>query len=1139
MHIVSRPRSQPPPQPRPSAAQAPAPLDPNNIKLLNAASFALVARQECVRVSHTTLGELETAAWQAKDNKQSSFFIPELTEGAFRDLLQGIHPAEHWKDILPEPCHDFIEHLAANPLRLVSNRINEEDAAQFFAKLDRPPLTDNEIRKKMPQEYHDLLHVARPQAAEQLPPHRSYDHKIELIPGAPLPYSRNRPMSPTELAVIKRWLDDNLVKGNLRPSSSSTAAPLLLARKPGGGVRICQDYRGVNNITIKNRYPLPLIRETLDAICNAKVYIKLDVIAAFNRVRIAEGHEWKTAFITRFGLYESLVTPFGLCGAPATFQRYINDVLYDILNDYTTAYLDDILIYSSDVKEHTAHVREVLRRLAKADLQIDLAKCEFGVTRTKYLGLIITPGGIEMDPEKIKAIADWEPPTTRCQLQRFLGFANFYRRFIRDFSKHTKCLHDLTKKDATWLWTHECQAAFEALKVAFSSAPALRVYDWNRATVAEVDASNWSTGGTLLQYGDDGNLYPIAYLSAKHTAQECNYDIYDKELLAVIKALEEWRPELEGSRNTFEIVTDHKNLQTFGTTKQLTPRHMRWSELLSRFNFRIRYRPGTLNTIPEALSRKPEDMPQNETDDRLRARRRPLIDPTRFHPSMYEDCARLRLPEDLQLYALDTTKHIDDLITESYEKSAFLTDLCAALDDPDVRQWPKGLQHLRIPFNECTSTQGKCYYRGRLIIDPEDRDLQLQLIYRTHASTPTGHPGRHKTTDLMNRRYWWPGLATAVREFCRACLPCARTKASQSKPSGFLKPLPLPLSPWRDISVDYITPLPPCHRRGRTYRHVAVVVDRLTKMRHFMATETLESSELIDAFLDRVYSLHGCPETIISDRGSQFVSALWRALSARLGITLRPSSAYHPQTNGQTERINAGLEKYLRAYISWAQDDWADWLPLAEFAGNNTISETPGVSPFYVNYGFDPRIGAEPATPCPPDYSTHQKAEFFKATEIAKRFSDVIDQVMALTPGPGLVRSQRQRQGIRRPEIPRQRPGHARHPQPLHRPAVGEAGPTMGGPLRGREVFLPRREAQPPREHEGQQRLPRAVCPPMGSRGHPRPGSNRTQRQRQPRPHNDPHRRLPRRTTVRIRQRPRLRQGRERPLAIPRQVDWL
>lgn len=385
-----------------------------------------------------------------------------------------------------------------------------------------------------------------------------------------------------------------------------------------------------------------------------------------------------------------------------------------------------------------------------------------------------------------------------------------------------------------------------------------------------------------------------------------------------MKALEEWRPELEGTRDTLEIITDYKNLQTFGSTKQLTPRHMRWSEFLSRFNFRIKYRPGTLATLPDALSRKPEDMPLYAADDRLRARRRPLIDPARLDPNMYgeEDYARL------ELYTLDTSKYIDDLITESYEKSAFLNDVLAALEaDPAASEslgWPPALrEQLRIPFNECTAVQGKAYYRGRLIVDPEDRDLQLQLIYRTHASTPTGHPGRTKTLDLMNRRYWWPGLSIAVREFCKACPPYARTKPSRSKPVGFLKPLPLPLSPWRDISVDYITPLPPSNRRGRSYRHVAVVVDRLTKMRHFIAKETLEAEELMDAFLQRVYSLHGCPETIISDRGSQFVSAFWRALSARLGITLRPSSAYHPQTNGQTERINAELEKYLRAYISW------------------------------------------------------------------------------------------------------------------------------------------------------------------------------------------------------------------------------
>lgn len=370
-------------------------MDTADIRLLNAANFFLLARQKDVKVMRTTMGELDEATRKAAAAQEPSLLLPELTEEAFKDLLQGQRTPEYWKGTLLERYHDFVDFAFANPVTI--NRINDDDAAHFFAKLDKAPLTDEEIRTKMPPEYHDLLHVARPQEADNLPPHRSYDHKIELAPGAPLPYSRNRPMSPTELAVIKRWLDDNLSKGNLRPSTSATAAPLLLARKPGGGVRICQDYRGINNITIKNRYPLPLIRETLDAICNAKIYTKLDVIAAFNRVRIAEGHEWKTAFITRFGLYESLVTPFGLCGAPATFQRYINDTLYDILNDYATAYLDDVLIYSSNAKEHSQHVREVLQRLSKAGLQIDLAKCEFGVTRTKYLGLIITPGGIEMD----------------------------------------------------------------------------------------------------------------------------------------------------------------------------------------------------------------------------------------------------------------------------------------------------------------------------------------------------------------------------------------------------------------------------------------------------------------------------------------------------------------------------------------------------------------------------------------------------------------------------------------------------------------------------------------------------------------------------------------------------------------------
>jgi hypothetical protein len=601
----------------------------------------------------------------------------------------------------------------------------------------------------------------------------------------------------------------------------------------------------------------------LDLISQAKIFTKLDITAAFNRIRIAEGHEYKTAFITRFGLYESLVMPFGLCGAPATWQRFLNDQLYDILDVYATAYLDDILVYSKNRTEHVEHVREVLRRLIKCGLNADIKKCEFFTTKTKYLGIIITPGGIEMDPEKVKAITEWEPPGTRRQLQRFLGFANFYRRFIQNYSTLVLPLVNLTKKEQQFTWAPECQTAFARLKHAFTQAPELHTYNWKLRTVVEVDASNWATGGCLSQIGPDGELRPVAHFSAKHSPQECNYDIYDKELLAIIKALEEWRPELEGSAEPFEVVTDHKNLQTFARTKQLSPRHMRWSEFLSRFNFRIIYKPGALNTRPDALSRKPEDTPRSEADDRLKARRRALIDPAKFDASIMSQI----LSEPLKLFALDTTKHLDDLIDDSYRESPTLTLMMAAIREGDG--WPAELKtRLRIPFAECKLIAGRIYFRDRLLIDPDDSELQLQILERTHSSGPSGHPGRTKTIDLLNRKYFWPRMTSLVRSFTKGCLLCDKSKTPRAKPAGFLKPLPLPFRAWEDISIDYISPLPPCKRFGRTFRHVLVVVDRLTKMRHFIATETLDVEELADRFLDRVYSLHGVPETIISDRGS-------------------------------------------------------------------------------------------------------------------------------------------------------------------------------------------------------------------------------------------------------------------------------
>jgi Integrase zinc binding domain/Integrase core domain len=316
-----------------------------------------------------------------------------------------------------------------------------------------------------------------------------------------------------------------------------------------------------------------------------------------------------------------------------------------------------------------------------------------------------------------------------------------------------------------------------------------------------------------------------------------------------------------------------------------------------------------------------------------------------------------------------------------------------------ARKWSKEVaDKISLAFNECRVIAGRVYFRrDRLVIPPDDEALQLQILYRTHSSAPGGHPGRVRTIDLLNRNYWWPGMTTAARKFCQGCLSCTKSKTPRSSPPGFLKPLPIPVAPWRDISVDYITPLPDCLYRGQKLKHIAVVVDRLTKMRHYIATEGLSAEELAERFIDRVWSLHGTPESIVSDRGSQFVSEFWKALSQRLGTTLRPTSSYHPEGNGQTERINQELETFLRQFVNWNQDDWVYWLPLAEFAGNNAVSSTTGVSPFFANYGFHPRMGVEPANPCPPQLSRAQREEFFKAQEIANRFKAILDQVTALS----------------------------------------------------------------------------------------------------------------------------------------------
>src|SRR4029077_11395198 len=363
------------------------------------------------------------------------------------------------------------------------------------------------------------------------------------------------------------------------------------------------------------------------------------------------------------------------------------------------------------------------------------------------------------------------------------------------------------------------------------------------------------------------------------------------------------------------------------------------------------YRPGSKATLPDALSRLPGLKPAYADDERLRHRDQVVLPLEKLDPSILEELlAESRKSSDTEFVAaLDPgtgEKSLEELIRAAYRENEPARDIITALRDRETRRWPKPIRKmLRCDKSECSTVDGPMYYRNRLFV-PDSPDLRLEVVHRTHSSGPAGHPGRVKTLDLLNRTYWWPRMSQFTATFVKDCALCFRTKTPRSAPPGFLKPLELPARPWTNISIDYIVELPECVRNGKTYRHILVVVDRLTKMRHFIPVTGVTTEELVDVFHDAVYTLHAAPDNVISDRGSQFVSGFWRRLSERLKTVLRPSSAFHPETDGQTEIVNAAVNKDLHGFVSFTQDDWLDWLPLAEFAMNNQVNDTTGISPF-------------------------------------------------------------------------------------------------------------------------------------------------------------------------------------------------
>ncbi|CAJ0928188.1 unnamed protein product [Ranitomeya imitator] len=441
-------------------------------------------------------------------------------------------------------------------------------------------------------------------AADTLPPHRPYDCPIDLLPGAEPPRGRVYPLSLPETEAMSQYIQENLARGFIRKSVSPVGAGFFFVQKKTGNLRPCIDYRGLNAITVKNKYPLPLISELFDRLRGARVFTKLDLRGAYNLIRIREGDEWKTAFNTRDGHYEYLVMPFGLCNAPAVFQDFVNDIFRDMLTTSVVVYLDDILIFSPDIDSHRRDVRKVFNLLRANSLYAKLEKCVFEQESLPFLGYIISAQGLAMDPAKLQAVMDWQEPHSLKAVQRFMGFINYYRQFIPHFSTLVAPLVALTKKGANpKLWSEEVSKAFLSIKSHFASAPILHRPDVDKPFILEVDASSVGAGAVLFQKDAQGRKHPCFFFSKTFTPAERNYSIGDRELLAMKLAFSEWRHLLEGARFPFQVFTDHKNLVYLKTAQRLNSRQARWSLFFSQFHFTLHFLSGEKNVRADALSR--------------------------------------------------------------------------------------------------------------------------------------------------------------------------------------------------------------------------------------------------------------------------------------------------------------------------------------------------------------------------------------------------------------------------------------------------------------------------------------------------------------------------------------------------------
>ncbi|CAN6322178.1 unnamed protein product [Urochloa humidicola] len=807
------------------------------------------------------------------------------------DWLEAYSPMKiHWK-------HKWISIPYNGSSVLLYGILPELPADTVIQVCSIDTLVTDTVQVSMPDSIQELITQFGTlfEVPTELPPPRSCDHTIPLVEGAAPVFSRPYRYAPALKDEIEKQNLEMLKNGVIQPSTSPFSSSVLLVKKKDNTWRFCVDYRFLNAITVKGKYPVPVIDEFLDELFNACWFTKLDLTAGFHQIRLKPGEEYKTAFQTHFGHFEFRVMAFGLTGAPGTFQSAMNITLAPYLRKFVLVFFDDILIYSRTLEEHIVHIKLVFELLDKDQWKIKLSKCSFAQRSISYLGHTISEAGVGRDPEKIAAISTWPTPTTAKELRSFLGLAGYYRKFIRHFGIISKPLTDLLKKYTLFVWTVDHEKSFQALKKALTTAPVLALPDFSKIFCIETDASAVDVGAVLLQ-----DNHPLAFISKALGPKSKGLSTYEKEYLAIIMAVQQWRYYLQHAE--FLIYTDQRSLVQLNEQRLHTHWQQKVFTKLLGLQYRIIYKQGVENRVADALSRKSAH---------------------HLQCNAISSC----VPQWIRL------------VLDGYQQDEASLEFISKLTID-----PEAVPHF-------TLRDGLLRYKSRIWIG-QNPSLQQQLMAACHSSPVGGHSGAPVTYMRMKKMFAWKGMKTQVHHYVQSCMICQKAKPDRSKLPGKLQPLPVPSEAWQIISMDFVEGLP---NSGHA-NCILVVVDSFTKYAHFIPLHhPFTAAGIAKLFISNVYKLHGLPQSIISDRDRIFNSQFWRELFGLAGVDLLMSSSYHPQTDGQTERLNQTMETFLRCFANACPSQWIHWLSLAEFWYNTSDHSAIGRSPFVALYGYSPK----------------------------------------------------------------------------------------------------------------------------------------------------------------------------------------